>query len=63
MQINLCPKCGREPAVMRLERNCVLIGYEVGCVECYNSGLHSSRCKTYADAVTKWNEITKGTNK
>lgn len=60
MQINRCPKCGREPEVKRFEQNCVLIGYEVECFDC---GLHTGRCKTYEEAVAKWNEMTKGENK
>lgn len=60
MQINRCPKCGREPEVKRIERDFVKIAYEV---ECYDCCLHSGRCETHAEAVAKWNEMTKGENK
>jgi Lar family restriction alleviation protein len=60
MKINKCPKCGREPEVIRLERNFVLSAYEV---ECYDCGLHTGRYGTRDEAIAKWNEITKGENK
>jgi predicted RNA-binding Zn-ribbon protein involved in translation (DUF1610 family) len=56
MQINRCPKCGREPEVIRLERRFVKISYEV---ECYDCGLHAGRYETRDEAVEKWNELTK----
>lgn len=68
MVINKCPKCGREPSVIKLfklnnERNHLYLlknGWEV---ECYDCGLHTGRCETQSEAVTKWNELTKGENK
>jgi hypothetical protein len=56
-KINRCPKCGRVPEVIRLERKFVLSAYEV---ECYDCGLHTGYCKTYEEAIAKWNELTKG---
>ena len=35
---------------------CVSCRDEVGC------GLYSGNCDTYKQAVTKWNEMTKGEN-
>ncbi len=68
MQINRCPKCGREPSAIKLfkldnERNCFYAlknGWEA---ECYDCGLHTGRCDTREEAVAKWNELTKGINK
>jgi UTP-glucose-1-phosphate uridylyltransferase len=45
------------PEVIRLERKFVLSAYEV---ECYDCGLHTGYCKTYEEAIAKWNELTKG---
>lgn len=62
MQINRCPKCGREPLIIKV---CVKteddkfehIGFEF---ECYTCCLHSGLCETFEEAVAKWNELTKG---
>lgn len=62
MKINKCPKCGREPSLILLfnrDKN-VYCGHEA---ECYDCGLHSGRCDTEEEAITKWNELTKGVNK
>lgn len=60
MQINPCPKCGRKPCEWIHEADFYTIGYEV---KCYYCGLHTGLCKTYAEAVAKWNELTKGETK
>ena len=49
MKINPCPICGREPVVYCGE---ALINEDCG--------LYSGNCDTYKQAVTKWNEMTKG---
>jgi hypothetical protein len=55
MQINRCPKCGREPSEIRL-----LGGSRTAReIECYDCGLHTGRCDSHAEAVKKWNEMTK----
>lgn len=59
MQINRCPKCGRKPSVILLSRYPKLLGYEV---ECYDCGLHTGRCKTHNEAVTKWNALIKNSS-
>ena len=57
MQINLCPKCGREPKL----REWLLSGeYEIECPHCKR---YSGAFNTSAEAVAKWNEMTKGENK
>lgn len=60
MQINRCPKCGGEPSVFIDEEDFVTIFVAIWCPDC---GLDTGRCKTYDEAVAKWNEMTKGTNK
>lgn len=62
MEINQCPKCGREPSNIELInplKTLEILGYEI---ECYDCGLHTGSCKTQDEAVTKWNELTKGEN-
>jgi hypothetical protein len=61
MQINRCPKCGREPVVARIVNDrYVLLGYQVDCDDCC---LHTGRYGTRDEAIAKWNELTKGENK
>jgi transcription elongation factor Elf1 len=62
MQINRCPKCGREPSVYC---GSALLNGEMRdvSIECEDCGLHTGSCKTRDEAVTKWNEMTKGMNK
>lgn len=60
MQINRCPKCGREPSEIGTFNPASGKGYEI---ECYDCGLHTGTFAYYEDAVEKWNEMTKGTNK
>lgn len=68
MQINRCPKCGREPSVIKLLKlNIARIflyalknGWEA---ECYDCGLHTGRYDTLEEAVANWNEMTKGETK
>lgn len=58
MQINRCPKCGREPIILIWRRDDdeeTISGYEA---ECYDCCLHTGCCKTREEAVTKWNELT-----
>ena len=59
MKINPCPICGREPVVYCGEAliNGVFRDVDIACEDC---GLYSGNCDTYKQAVTKWNEITKG---
>lgn len=62
MKINKCPKCGREPSILIWRRNDdeeTISGYEA---ECYDCGLHTGCCETRNEAITKWNELTKGEN-
>lgn len=59
MQINRCPKCGREPSMIKIKS---ITNYGVE-VECYDCGLHSGCCDTKEEAIKKWNELTKGDNK
>lgn len=59
MKINKCPKCGGDPSNVELInpfKTLEILGYEV---ECYDCGLHSGRCDTEEEAITKWNELTK----
>lgn len=57
MQINRCPKCGREPvSYADLDYN----GWRLQCSYC---GLVTECFETRAEAVAKWNELTKGVNK
>jgi hypothetical protein len=61
MQINRCPKCGKEPSESILSNGQYkLMGVEI---ECYDCGLHTGSCKNKSEAVKKWNEMTKGENK
>ena len=61
MKINPCPKCGREPKVYCGEvlLNGVLRDVKIMCDDCW---LYTGICDTYKQAVTKWNEMTKGVN-
>lgn len=61
MQINLCPKCGREPTRIRYESmSRKTIGHEIVCKDC---GISTWNFKRLSEAVAKWNEMTKGENK
>lgn len=62
MQINRCPKCGREPSVYC---GTALLNGEMRDVniECDGCRLYTGNYKTHAEAVAKWNEMTKGINK
>ena len=57
MKINPCPICGREPGVWIHEADFYTIGYEFSCGGC---GFYTGSCETRDEAVTKWNEMTKG---
>lgn len=63
MQINRCPKCGREPAI-HIARNDdeseSIYGYRAECYEC---DVWAEVGGTKAEAIAKWNEMTKGINK
>lgn len=65
MEINRCPKCGREPSIF--QRITVTKEFTIDNVamevECYDCGLHTCRCKTRDEAVAKWNELTEGGDK
>lgn len=60
MKVNNCPKCGREPVSVRVYAGLFFCGW---CIECLACKLNTSFCKTEYEAVTKWNELTKGVNK
>jgi hypothetical protein len=55
MQINRCPKCGREPKMIKY----VMAGDEL---ECYSCGLRTGVCFNFDEAVTKWNALTETRN-
>ncbi len=58
MQINRCPKCGREPSIARIiNGNYELAGFGI---ECYDCSLHTGCIPHYLDAVARWNEMAKG---
>lgn len=59
MEISKCPKCGREPKVYC---GTALLNGEMRDVniECDDCGLYTRSCKTRAEAVAKWSEMTKG---
>jgi hypothetical protein len=59
MQINRCPKCGREPSEIRLHGGSMTARE----IECYDCGFHTGRCESHEEAVIKWNEMTKGMKK
>jgi len=59
VKINRCPKCGREPSVIRIKS---VIDYGVE-VECYDCGLRAGVCLNFDEAVTRWNELTEVINK
>ena len=56
MQINRCPKCGREPVSMKVYAGMFFCGWQVECFDCR---LHTGWCKTKDEVVAKWNEIAK----
>jgi hypothetical protein len=60
MQINRCPKCGREPRTVLLgrftDRGKEYIGIGMSCIIC---DIKTKPCKKRAEAVAKWNEMTK----
>jgi Lar family restriction alleviation protein len=63
MQINRCPKCGREPVILITRNNDEsesIYGYRA---ECYDCDIWADIGNTKAEAVTKWNELTKGETK
>ena len=60
MQINKCPKCGREPAPMKVYADGFFCGWKFGCFDCE---LHTVCCAASSEAIAKWNEMTKGENK
>jgi hypothetical protein len=53
MNINPCPRCGREPRILVW----LLSGYEVVCAHCR---IYSGMFDTRVEAVEKWNKLTKG---
>jgi hypothetical protein len=58
MQINRCPKCGREPVILIARNNDEsesIYGYRAECFDCE---LHTGCCETHEEAVAKWNELT-----
>lgn len=66
MQINPCPRCGRKPELEKYFKYSKDIGdfYFAGWrYQHLNCCLHTGCCETREEAVTKWNEMTKGKNK
>lgn len=66
MQINRCPKCGREPEFEKFFKFSEDLGgfYFAGWkYRCLNCGLNTGRCDTHEEAVAKWNELTEGKGK
>lgn len=59
MKINPCPICGQEPKIYcgKTLINGVLRDVKIMCDDCW---LYTGICKTLDEAVTKWNELTKG---
>jgi Lar family restriction alleviation protein len=60
MQINRCPRCGREPVILIARNNDEgesIYGYRA---ECYDCDVLADVGGTKAEAVTKWNKMTKG---
>jgi transcription elongation factor Elf1 len=59
MKINRCPKCGKDPKVYC---GTALLNGEMRDVniECESCGLCTRTYKTRAEAIAKWNEMTKG---
>jgi Lar family restriction alleviation protein len=58
MQINRCPKCGREPSVVKtIDYTRYKVGYEIRCYDCK---ILTEATKTRDEAVAKWNEMTEG---
>lgn len=56
MQINRCPKCGREPDVLVLmDADYDIEGYLFGCPYC---DLYTGCCETENESIAKWNEMT-----
>lgn len=62
MQINRCQKCGREPITIRFRavENFNSIPKISTKIECYACAVNTGQCKSYDEAVAKWNELTKG---
>jgi hypothetical protein len=65
MQINRCPKCGRNPSIIRFRaaENFNSIPKFSTEVKCYVCAVSTGLCETHAKAVKKWNEMTKGITK
>ena len=61
MQINRCPKCGREPKIYCGEAllNGILRDVKIMCDDCW---LYTGICETLDEAVEKWNKMTEGEN-
>jgi transcription elongation factor Elf1 len=58
MKINRCPKCGREPSVIKtIDYTRYKVGYEIRCYDCK---ILTETTKTRDEAVAKWNEMTEG---
>ena len=60
VKINRCPKCGQEPVILIARNNDEsesIYGYRA---ECYDCDLWAEVGGTKAEAVTKWNALTKG---
>lgn len=55
MQINQCPKCGREPVSMKVYASTFFCGWKI---ECFNCELYTGCCKSEGRAVAKWNKLT-----
>jgi transcription elongation factor Elf1 len=61
MQINRCPKCGREPRVDLIQSYLTLDGFVT--VECQTCGLKvTCDFESTELAIEKWNRMTKGEN-
>lgn len=56
MQINPCPKCGRDASVAKIiDYMRYKFGYEIGCYDCK---IRTEVIKTRDEAIAKWNELT-----
>lgn len=63
MQINPCPRCGREPELEKYFKFSKDIGefYFAGWrYQCLRCCLSTECCKTIDESAAKWNEIMKG---
>jgi transcription elongation factor Elf1 len=54
MQINRCPKCGKEPKMIA-HPGILVARMEIRCDSC---GLSTKQCISVTEAVAKWNEMT-----